>query len=578
MGKRGAFLRACKTGNIDRISNLLTTRISVNTCDFENTTVLMHACNSGELDAVKILLDNGANVNMQNERGITALHIACDIGNLDMVRMLVEYGADATIPDRDTGNCALHWAVVKDDEHIVETLLDTGIDINIRSSVGATSLHFACLVGSKKMVSLLLARGAKVDAICNRQAVGLTPLHLACMYVRIGNNDRKLIEREVMNLDSTAVIHPVFWEDITERREIVRILLEHGADIGIKTMSNFCAMDLANDKETVDMLKKQAKIVTESLSDYFLRACSIGNIKIVNECICRGIDVNVKNENGSTPLICASINGHRNVVEALIKSGGEINIKNIYGETALFYASVGEYRDVVELLLENGASVESKEIENYSLLTCMCASDSKEIVDLFIENGADINLTTSGITDLMYACMRNDVNVVEALLKYGADPNIEDDCGQTALHMACSNGNRKNVELLLKYGANKDAKDIFDRTPIEIAYQKGRYNVTCELIKNGCKIQKQVMEWILCSQNVELIKILARRNDMYKYVVRRLIVDKQKDILHDVKNEWRIRKGKYYDKSSDLNLENSMSSINIEKISCVNKIQSGRIL
>ena len=67
----------------------------------------------------------------------------------------------------------------------------------------------------------------------------------------------------------------------------------------------------------------------------------------------------VKNEDGWTPLLRASENGHVEVVKRLIQAGGEVNaqIKEGYwkGETTLHHASRYGHVEVITALLAAGA-------------------------------------------------------------------------------------------------------------------------------------------------------------------------------------------------------------------------------
>mmetsp|Transcript_23793 Transcript_23793/g.28180 ORF Transcript_23793/g.28180 Transcript_23793/m.28180 type:complete len:152 (-) Transcript_23793:1-456(-) len=63
----------------------------------------------------------------------------------------------------------------------VEVLLRRGEDPNVQDDFGMTALHCAAKKGDRKIVSLLLARGAQVNS-CADNWKGEMPLHYACKY------------------------------------------------------------------------------------------------------------------------------------------------------------------------------------------------------------------------------------------------------------------------------------------------------------------------------------------------------------------------------------------------------------
>ncbi|SHI60588.1 ankyrin repeat domain-containing protein [Flavobacterium terrae] len=69
----------------------------------------------------------------------------------------------------------------------------------------------------------------------------------------------------------------------------------------------------------------------------------------------------------------------------------------------------------------------------------LCAAIIKgdlEAVKKFVEYGVDVNETSNGMTPLMFAARFNRVDIIEILLKNGADKKTKDDKGYTALKYA----------------------------------------------------------------------------------------------------------------------------------------------
>src|SRR5690349_14252676 len=73
-------------------------------------------------------------------------------------------------------------------------------------------------------------------------------------------------------------------------------------------------------------------------------------------------------------------------------------------------------------------------------------------VDALIKQGADINLQQDldGATALQWAAYVDDVPIADALLRAGAKPNLANQLGVTPLMLAAANRNPAMVELLLK--------------------------------------------------------------------------------------------------------------------------------
>jgi ankyrin repeat protein len=156
--------------------------------------------------------------------------------------------------------------------------------------------------------------------------------------------------------------------------------------------------------------------------NYLWFSCAKYNkIEKIKELINLGVDVNIKDKNGSTALIYASRNGYKDIVELLLKYKADINIKNKFGNTALIYALRNGYKEIVELLLKYKADVNIK--DNY------------------------------GSTALILASYNGHIEIVELLLKHGADVNIQNLSGNTALILASYNEHKEIVELLKRHGA-----------------------------------------------------------------------------------------------------------------------------
>ncbi len=94
--------------------------------------------------------------------------------------------------------------------------------------------------------------------------------------------------------------------------------------------------------------------------DDLVKAASTGNLSRVLALIEEGVDVDLKNNNGTTALIASIDEGHEEIVHALLDKGANVDqAKN--GVTALIMASSLGQETIVQALLTKGAQVNLKD-------------------------------------------------------------------------------------------------------------------------------------------------------------------------------------------------------------------------
>ena len=138
-----ALLWACAASDPRLIDILVKYGADVNFQSGDGETALIKCSYLGPVEAVKILLDNNANVDDADEIGQTALMASAKAGRLDIVKLLVRAGAKVEKQDIN-GLTALHWAMLEDDNPaVVEYLLYSGVDREIRDANGGTATDYA---------------------------------------------------------------------------------------------------------------------------------------------------------------------------------------------------------------------------------------------------------------------------------------------------------------------------------------------------------------------------------------------------------------------------------------------------
>ena len=216
-------------------------------------------------------------------------------------------------------------------------------------------------------------------------------------------------------------------------------------------------------------------LVTTAFADPIHDAVEKGNLIGVQTELDKGVDVNAKREDGSTPLHGAAEGGHGEIVELLITAGADLHATTVSmlgggGWIPLHSAARQGHRGIVELLIEMGTDVNTRDSAGKSTLHDAVLEGHKGIVELLINKGADLN-AKSGY--------------------YG-----------TPLHVAGSIGHKEIAELLIANGADLNVQDGFGRTPLNAA----------ELIYewDSAKIKAAKKDIADLIRNYQLMPLLAR--------------------------------------------------------------------
>jgi ankyrin repeat protein len=187
---------------------------------------LYYAALMGLVEPARQLLERGANVNAQEGGYGNALQAACERGQMAIVKLLLDHGADVNAESRGyirQGDTALQSASFWGYDAIVKLLLESGADVNAQGGQLHTALHAASLAGNEAVVRLLLNHGADVNA---KGGIYHTALQAAAME----NSDVATIRLE----EEADIIAQGGMKYLNKHEEVVRLLLEHGADINAR--------------------------------------------------------------------------------------------------------------------------------------------------------------------------------------------------------------------------------------------------------------------------------------------------------------------------------------------------------
>jgi ankyrin repeat protein len=261
---------------------------------------------------------------------------------------------------------------------------------------------------------------------------------------------------------------------------LVSLLLEaSGANLDESLLN---AVDRGDVAETRKALQTGAKVDLRNNQGRtpLMIAANAGHFDVATILVDKGADVNARTptQTGSSVLAFAVGGKNLKTIDYLISHGAELDLKSRDGSTPLCHAAVRGETEIVALLLSKGADPNLYGMHdstgNYNTPLMIAAnSNHVETMKLLLSKGAKIDRRSNkGNTPLMEASKRPYELVVKFLIEKGSDVNAKGPHGHTALIFAAYNGHIKNIKLLLAAGADPFATATDDPDPDK---EYGRY-------------------------------------------------------------------------------------------------------
>lgn len=374
---------------------------------------------SGEVRKLREMLRGSrkAYVNTKGLRDVTSIHVAAKRGLEKAAQLLIETGANVSIQDCDSQQ-PLHYACREGSHNIAELLIKNGADINAQDCWKETPLHKACRQGHTDLVELLLKRDAKMDILDDE---GMMPLYYTARWGR-GPAMKSLLRKDtninyvVREDNGWTALHVAAYYG---HDGVVAILHEAQAKLDIRDDEGCTPLLLATKRGHVSVMRK------------LLHERENGKSQLEKQ-----------DNDGDAPLVVAAANGLLAGVNLLLEHELDCNTRNKASMTPIIAASRWRNREVVLALLKDTR-------------TDINAQDERKQ------------------TALHKAASGGHFKILELLLDNGADVRIPDEKGRLALHLACLQGSVAVVKLLLDHADNLllEARGQGDMTPLHIAWQ-----------------------------------------------------------------------------------------------------------
>ncbi|XP_045850195.1 ankyrin-1 isoform X13 [Meles meles] len=479
-----SFLRAARSGNLDKALDHLRNGVDINTCNQNGLNGLHLASKEGHVKMVVELLHKEIILETTTKKGNTALHIAALAGQDEVVRELVNYGANVNAQSQK-GFTPLYMAAQENHLEVVKFLLENGANQNVATEDGFTPLAVALQQGHENVVAHLINYGTKGK-------VRLPALHIAAR-----NDDTRTAAVLLQNDPNPDVLSktgftPLHIAAHYENLNVAQLLLNRGASVNFTPQNGITPLHIASRRGNVIMVRllldRGAQIETRTKDELTPLHCAArnGHVRISEILLDHGAPIQAKTKNGLSPIHMAAQGDHLDCVRLLLQYNAEIDDITLDHLTPLHVAAHCGHHRVAKVLLDKGAKPNSRALNGFTPLHIACKKNHIRVMDLLLKTGASIDaVTESGLTPLHVASFMGHLPIVKNLLQREASPNVSNVKVETPLHMAARAGHTEVAKYLLQNKAKVNAKAKDDQTPLYCAARIGHVNMVKLLLENN---------------------------------------------------------------------------------------------
>ena len=493
----------------------------------EKNTPLHDSVRLGQLETVQGILDQKTvGINDKNSARETSLHLACAVGHNGIIYMLLTNGASMYVRD-SYNNAPIHRAAAMGHISIVDILItEFGCDPAIRGYQGRSLLHFACGSGNVKFVEKVVQR-KWLDPVDNRDACGLTPLHIAALCGHREITDMLIaIFNCPVDCKNEETITPPHVACINSQLDIIKLLvLEHNADLNAQNIQSDTPLQLAaqfGHTNVIETLINDFKCNPNEIGfedkTILHSACVYGHVEMAETLIADfGLDPMCVDINRYTPLHSAAEYGHLSVVKMLVsRHNANMNAYTNHNDSPLQHAAIGGHTSIVKVFINDfNCNPNEKGFEGRTILHRACEFGHVELAEILItdfgldpmcvddnentplhyaaggghlsivrmlmsQHNADLNAyNNQNDSPLQFAARFGQTSIVKVFINdFNCNPNEKGFEGRTILHRACEFGHVDLAEILITdFGLDPMCVDDNENTPLHYAAGRGHLSI-----------------------------------------------------------------------------------------------------
>jgi len=462
------FLHAFANDDLHIISYFLSRGFSINDHDGKGWCPIHIACHFGKLENISFILENGGDINSKTSDSITPLHLVSQWASPQIYEDLICFGAIEEVSEYsplivsiESSNYSLfkhliskkifkigqylneliRYSIISNDKEILSSLLEFE-DIKYDQNFLQSMMSLAESRNLHDIMICIIETGVDLDFVFPNWSVLLRKFVLSqnvqMVKILLSNNRNMLCSSpngQSVLIDAVSI----------NNNEIFELLLKSKFSINIKDENGLSCLHWA--------VLNNSQTMVETL--------------IIN-----GININGQDNNGNCALFYAISNGNIEIFLLLLNYGISCELKNNMNETPIYEAFRRNQRNIVIELINQGVNIMPIPNSEKSLLHYAVEQNDLELASEFIKRKIPINSKTLSNKDtpMHIACRKDSIEMIYLIHKTpGSSMNDQNKLGETPLFLASQHSTPQIVEYLLKNGANPELKDNSNRTPLSVA-------------------------------------------------------------------------------------------------------------
>lgn len=231
---------------------------------------------------------------------------------------------------------------------------------------------------------------------------------------------------------------------------------------------------------------EQQQTDQKTLSARLFDAAGKGNLQQVCSLIRSGVNVDVRDRSGMTPLMVAVCAGQAEVITELLRLGANIQAENSHGDSAVDVAFKIKHYDLVVQLARAGALLAEEHINSPTVMADLIRLGQLNLATVLVQAGAPTDCCDwKGMNYLHQAVLTGNVDMIRLFGSPQLAARVDTRCN-TPLHCAVMSQRPELVRAVLDCGSPLDMRNLNGASPVMLACQLGVDISLIQLLRAGC--------------------------------------------------------------------------------------------